>query len=373
MQNFIRSVSILPMLFFAFGIVRAQSGQGILIGQVRTESGRALSGAKIFVLGTSDSGVTDADGKFSFPVSNGPHLAFIESPLHEIAEDSIFIEEGKDFFLNVVLNAITRMEGADIRVKAKSKENSVSQAIQTKRFSVQLVESVSAEDFAKTTIRTTSDAIKRIPGATISEGKFANIRGMFDRYNAGYLNGAPLPSTESDRKAFSFDVIPAALLDNIVVVKSATPDMIGDFGGGIIQINTKSVPEKFIQTASIGFQYNSITTFQTLDAFGLDGVEYLGMPSVKRTIPTLDVGMRFEPHTTSQNSALNARETMKFNNDWSLKHINVMPAPRFSYSLGLPFKLGKKEAGLLVSWNYAISPRRSEGNIVSKDYSTNYT
>lgn len=373
MQNFLRSVSILPMLFFAFGIVRAQSGKGILIGQVMTESGRVLSGAKIFVLGTSDSGVTDADGKFSFPVSNGPHLAFIESPLHEIVEDSIFIEEGKDFFLNVVLNAITRMEGADIRVKAKSKENSVSQAIQTKRLSVQLVESISAEDFAKTTIRTTSDAIKRIPGATISEGKFANIRGMFDRYNAGYLNGAPLPSTESDRKAFSFDVIPAALLDNIVVVKSATPDMIGDFGGGIIQINTKSVPQKFIQTASIGFQYNSITTFKQLDAFGMDGVEYLGMPSAKRTIPTLDVGMRFEPHTTSQNTALNARETMKFNNDWRLKQINVMPAPRFSYSLGMPFKMGKKEAGLLLSWNYALSPRRSVGNIVSKDYSTNYT
>ncbi len=365
--------SSLILLFFVFQIGRAQSGQGSLIGQVMTESGRSLSGVKIFVTGTSDSGVTDVDGKFSFFVSKGPHLVFIESPLYEIVEDSIFIEEGKDFFLNIVLNAITRMEVADIRVKAKPKENSVSQAIQTKRLSVQLVESISAEDFAKTSIRTTSDAIKRIPGATISEGKFANIRGMFDRYNAGYLNGAPLPSTESDRKAFSFDVIPAALLDNIVVVKSATPDMIGDFGGGIIQINTKSVPEKFIQTATIGFQYNSITTFQQLDAFGLHGIEYLGLPSLKRAIPTLDHAMKFEPQSKADNPELNARETLKFNNDWRLKQINLMPAPRFSYSLGMPFKMGKKESGLLLSWNYALSPRRSLGNIVSKDYSTNYT
>jgi hypothetical protein len=196
---------------------------------------------------------------------------------------------------------------------------------------------------------------------------------MFDRYNAGYLNGAPLPSTESDRKAFSFDVIPAALLDNIVVVKSATPDVIGDFGGGIIQINTKSVPEKLIQTASIGFQYNSITTFQAMDAFALEGTEFLGLPSSKRAIPVLDPNMKYEPHTTSSNPTLNATETLKFNNDWSLKQVSVMPAPRISYSLGKPFKLGKKEAGLLVSWNYAISPRRSAGNVVSKDYSTNYT
>ena len=373
MVNSIRKAIVLICIAAGFGTVSAQTGKGLLVGKVMSETGRVLVGAKLFVTGSQDSGVTDVEGKFSFAVPVGARKVFVEAEGYDVLEDSVMIELDKEFFLNPVMSTISRMEGVEIVKRKKPKENTVAAAIQTKQLSSGMVEAISAEDFAKTTIRTTSDAIKRIPGATISEGKFANIRGMFDRYNAGYLNGAPLPSTESDRKAFSFDVIPAALLDNIVVVKSATPDMIGDFGGGIIQINTKSVPEKFIQTASIGFQYNSITTFNTMDAFGLEGSEYLGLPSAKRNIPVLDPKMGFEPHTTSKDPELNARETLKFNNDWSLKKVNVMPAPRFSYSLGLPFKLGKKEAGLLVSWNYAISPRRSEGNIVSKDYSTNYT
>ncbi|MEY3096848.1 MAG: TonB-dependent receptor plug domain-containing protein [Bacteroidota bacterium] len=368
-----RKVVAIALFLLSLNAVLAQSDKGLLVGRVMSETGRALVGVKLFVTGTQDSGVTDVEGKFSFSVAVGARKVFVEAEGHDLLEDSIFIESGKEFYLNPVLSKTTRMEGAEIVKKKKAKENTVAAAIQTKQLSQGMVEAISAEDFAKTTIRTTSDAIKRIPGATISEGKFANIRGMFDRYNAGYLNGAPLPSTESDRKAFSFDVIPAALLDNIVVVKSATPDMIGDFGGGIIQINTKSVPEKFIQTASIGFQYNSITTFQQMDAFALEGSEFLGLPSAKRTIPVLDAAMGYEPHTTAKNPELNARETLKFNNDWSLKQMNVMPAPRFSYSLGKPFKLGKKEAGLLVSWNYAISPKRSAGTVVSKDYSTNYT
>jgi hypothetical protein len=373
MQNSMRKVVAIALFLLSLNAALAQSDKGLLVGRVMSETGRPLVGAKLFVTGTQDSGLTDVEGKFSFSVAVGARKVFVEAEGHDVLEDSIFIEAGKEFFLNPVLSKATRMEGAEIVKRKKAKENTVAAAIQTKQLSQGMVEAISAEDFAKTTIRTTSDAIKRIPGATISEGKFANIRGMFDRYNAGYLNGAPLPSTESDRKAFSFDVIPAALLDNIVVVKSATPDMIGDFGGGIIQINTKSVPEKFIQTASIGFQYNSITTFKQMDAFALEGIEYLGLPSAKRAIPVLDPAMGFEPHTTAKDPALNARETLKFNNDWSLKQVNVMPAPRFSYSLGKPFKLGKKEAGLLVSWNYAISPKRSAGNVVSKDYSTNYT
>lgn len=280
-----RKVVALALFILSLKAVFAQSEKGLLVGRVMSETGRALVGAKLFVTGTQDSGLTDVEGKFSFLVAVGARKVFVEAEGHEVLEDSIFVEAGKEFYLNPVLSKATRMEGAEIVKKKKAKENTVAAAIQTKQLSQGMVEAISAEDFAKTTIRTTSDAIKRIPGATISEGKFANIRGMFDRYNAGYLNGAPLPSTESDRKAFSFDVIPAALLDNIVVVKSATPDMIGDFGGGIIQINTKSVPEKFIQTASIGFQYNSITTFQQMDAFALEGSEFLVCLRPKEPFP----------------------------------------------------------------------------------------
>ena len=96
---------------------------------------------------------------------------------------------------------------------------------------------ISAESIKKTPDRTTSDVLKRVSGASIQDNKFVIIRGLNDRYNAAYINGAPLPSSESDRKAFSFDIFPANLLDNLVVVKTAAPDQPADFAGGISVLN----------------------------------------------------------------------------------------------------------------------------------------
>ena len=199
------------------------------------------------------------------------------------------------------------------------------------------------DEIKRTPSRTTGDVLKRIPGATIMEGKFANIRGMYDRYNSGYLNGAPLPSTESDRKAFSFDIIPANLLDNIQIIKSGTPDLIGDFGGGIIRINTKSIPSKLTQNFSLGFQYNSITTFRNVESFSMSASEYFGIVGKSQGIPNIAESM------AKNNPEFNAQETKKFNNDWTQKSMTPMLSPRMNYSLGVPFKLkNKKELGPVV-------------------------
>lgn len=340
---------------------------GVLLGKVMSETGRNLVGCKIFVSGASDSAISDVDGKFSLRVPVGERWVFIEAEGHQMFQDTVLIEKDKEFFLNVVLSVVEQISVADIRVKRKAKENSVAQAIQTKRLSSQLVEAISAEDFSKTTIRTTSDALKRIPGATISEGKFANVRGMFDRYNAGYLNGAPLPSTESDRKAFSFDVIPASLLDNIVVIKSATPDLIADFGGGIIKINTKSIPDKFTQSVSLGFQYNTITTGKPVRTFDISGSEYFAVMSPSNVAPKLDPKMIVDYN----DPAFNAAETKKFNNNWDVTPYSAKPSPRFNYTIGIPFKIKKMQAGAMISWNYSMTQRMSLGQVITRDFSDN--
>lgn len=372
MNRSVQFVALFALLSFNFQSLFSQTKPSLIIGRVMSESGSPVVGAKVKIQLGSDSTETDMDGKFTLNSDAGMKVISINHKEHDPLLDSVLVESEKETYYNTTLYKTVQIGRVDIVKRKKANDNSVAGAIQTKRLSVGMVEAISAEDFSKTTIRTTSDAIKRIPGATISEGKFANIRGMFDRYNAGYLNGAPLPSTESDRKAFSFDVIPAALLDNIVVVKSATPDLIGDFGGGIIQINTKNVPEKFIQSVSLGFQYNSITSFKEVSAFPMSNSEFLGFPSSKRAIPVLDPEMKYEPHISASNPTLNANETKKFNNDWTIKQVNPMPGPRFSYTLGVPFKIGKKESGLLLSWNYSLTPQRRDGYVASRDYSTNY-
>ena len=103
---------------------------------------------------------------------------------------------------------------------------------------------MSAEQIKRSPDATSGDAIKRVTGVTITNDKFVFIRGVTDRYNGTELNGVSVTSTDTDvdRKSFSFDLVPANLLENTVVVKTATPDLPGDFSGGLVQVNTLDFP-----------------------------------------------------------------------------------------------------------------------------------
>ncbi len=345
----------------------AASQTGTLSGKITSENGRVVTEAKVYVQNGRDTVVSDVEGNFKMTLKPGSYLIVVDSRQFAEYSDSVRIKVNEETFFNPTLYTAKGMDVTNITTKRKLKENTVAAAIKTKQLSVQLVEAISAEDFKRTTIRTTADAMKRIPGATIMEGKFANIRGMFDRYNAGYLNGAPLPSTETDRKAFSFDIIPASLLDNIVVIKSGTPDLTGDFGGGIIRINTKSIPDKLTQNFNFGLQYNSITTFRPIDQFASSSSEYFGIPGANRKLPKLDGEL-----LASNPAEKNATESQKFNNDWALTRSAPMLTPRLSYSIGVPFKLKKqREIGLLVSLNYSVTQKYSDANVSRFDLSDN--
>jgi hypothetical protein len=105
------------------------------------------------------------------------------------------------------------------------------------------------------------DALKRVSGVTIQNDKFVLVRGLADRYNSALLNKTQLPSTEPDRRAFSFDIIPTALIDNIIVSKSASANQPGDWSGGLVQITTKEVSDNFFNI-SLGSGWGSVSTFR---------------------------------------------------------------------------------------------------------------
>jgi hypothetical protein len=340
------------LLALVFTNISAQTGT--LTGKVQSENGRPVADAKVYTIGNIDTTRTDMDGLFILKLKPGKQIFHVESRNFQDFTDSAIITINEETFVYPLLSSIKDIGVTTISVTRKQKENTIAGAIRSKQLSVQMVEAISAEDFKRTTIRTSADAMKRIPGATIMEGKFANIRGMFDRYNAGYLNGAPLPSTESDRKAFSFDIIPASLLDNIVVIKSGTPDVTGDFGGGIIRINTKSIPEKLTQSFNMGFQYNSITTLRPIEMFNSSSSEYFGIPGKDRKLPALSGNLN-----QSKPAEVLAEESKKFNNNWDLTTIRPMLTPRFNYTIGVPFKLPKnREIGLLMKYSDGLVNRQ---------------
>jgi hypothetical protein len=165
-------------------------------------------------------------------------------PIFSFSQDTIFNKK----LDNITVRSVTKKE-SNVAVLNIIRNSSV------------ISDGLSIESIKKTPDRSVGDALKRVNGVTIQNDKFVLIRGLADRYNFAMLNKTVLPSTEPDRRAFSFDIIPSGLIDNIVVAKSATANLPGDFAGGIVQVTTKDVSNDFF-SLGLGASYGAVSTFQ---------------------------------------------------------------------------------------------------------------
>ena len=162
---------------------------------------------------------------------------------------------------------------SEVTIHSTGKKSTDAAVINIIRNNSAVSDGISIDFIKKTPDRTASDALKRISGVTIQNDKFVLVRGLADRYNLAMLNKTLLPSTEPDRRSFSFDIIPSNLIDNIVVNKSATANLPGDFAGGLIQVSTKEISNKFFNL-SLGKGYGLVSTDKNFKL-----VEHVGFPS----------------------------------------------------------------------------------------------
>jgi hypothetical protein len=203
------------------------------------------------------------DGKFRFSdLTPGTYTIVVKTPDYsDKVVQGIVVTNVEVTVVDIVLSTNTMEEVVFDGTKNRKQDTEHAATLIQKEANT-FSEVVSGVTVQKTSAKNIGDVVKMSSGASIQDGKFAVIRGLNDRYNAAFLNGAPLPSTESDRKAFAFDMFPSNMLDNLVISKTATPEMPSEFAGGIIMINTKSIPDKNFITISAGGSYNTITTFK---------------------------------------------------------------------------------------------------------------
>jgi hypothetical protein len=175
-----------------------------------------------------------------------------------------------DFTTDISLNTDTTLdivfeesstELSEVTVQAISQKTTDILVVKTIRDNSVVSDGISTEFIKKTPDRNAGDALKRVSGVTIQNDKFVLVRGLADRYNSALLNKTLLPSTEPDRRAFSFDIIPTSLIDNIIVSKSSASNLPGDWSGGLVQITTKEVSDNFLNI-SLGSGWGSVSTFR---------------------------------------------------------------------------------------------------------------
>jgi TonB-dependent receptor len=336
---------------FILSVVIAQAQTGKIVGKIiDAKTGETLPGATVLIEGTTKGVSSDFDGNFSLgglqPGKYNLIASYITYDNKKFVNVIVKANDVTDF--SITLDQSSSQTLGEVVVQAVMNKENTNAVLIMQKNNASVSDGISSESIKKTPDRTTSDVIKRISGATIQDNKFAIIRGMSDRYNAAFINGAPLPSSESDKKAFSFDIFPANLLDNIVILKTATPDLPGDFAGGVILINTKSIPEKNSQSISIGGGYNTQTTFKDYKTYKGGKTDFLGVDDGTRAIPGgLPTTKDFSNDKLEQ---INYAKMVNY--DWSLQTKKALPNYNLQYSLANVGKIFKREAGSIFALTY---------------------
>ena len=348
---------------------------GEISGKIIDEKGETVMGATVMIEGTTKGARSDLDGKFTIKnVEDGKYTLLISYIAYEKKTISdVVVKDGKSEFLNINL-AKSSKNLKEIVIKTAAKKESINALMIQQKNMATISDGISGEMIKKTADRNTSDVLKRVSGVTIVDNKFAVIRGLADRYNMAMLNGNILPSSESDRKAFSFDIFPSSLLDNIVISKAATPDKPGEFAGGIIDLATKDIPNDNFLSTQVGTGMNTIGTFDAYKQGATSKTDWLGYDKSVRIIPSsIPTTEDYQKQSTAQKY-----ETSKlFGNNWKITDKNSMPMNRsIQVAGGLNKKFGKESAiGLIAGLSYNRNFRANylergdiNGNVVAYKY-----
>jgi hypothetical protein len=276
----------------ALGAGRAQAQTAQLRGAVKNAAtGAPVSAASVFMVGTSSGANTNLDGKYTITgAPTGVHDVRVTADGYTTKViPEVELKDGETRVLNIALDAIVgdAYTIEDVVVSAARVLSSDFALLSTRQQAITIGDGISAEQIAKSPDATSGDALKRVTGLSIVDNKYVFVRGVTDRYNATSLNGVAITSTDTevDKKSFTFDLVPAALLANTVVVKTATPDLPGDFSGGLVQVNTLDFPQERLIKFSFSDAYNSVASTRNILASHGGGSDWLAKDDGSRALP----------------------------------------------------------------------------------------
>lgn len=340
-----------------FSTLKAQNGslQGIVIDNKTKET---IVGANVLIKGTTKGASTDFDGKFEI---NNLKPGVYTLVISYISYNSSTLENIKVEANNISNLTIEIQEQStnlsEIEIVAERKTDTEISMISIIKSSDLVSSGVSSQQISKTQDRDASEVVKRIPGVTVIDNRFIVVRGLNERYNAVWLNNASTPSSESDVKAFSFDVIPSSMIDRVLVYKTPAPELPSDFAGGAIQVFTKNNLGKNYLSASFSGSYRAGTTGQQFLRTEGSKTDWLGFDNGLRALPS-NFPSYSEMITLSNSSLQSDKDKIvalgrDMNKIWTANEMKAKPDLRFTVSGGTIFKLKKISISNISSLTYS--------------------
>ncbi len=290
MQHSLRLV--MTWLVFLLCTGQAFTQTGSIRGRVFDQKdGEPLIGATVLLVGTNQGTVVDLDGKYSMgrlaPGNYTLKISYVSYDTKTI--NNVAVKAGEATIINVGLNEANLGLG-EITVEAERIDNTENALLLQRKSSANMLDGISKERIEQTGDINVALVLRRVTGVSVEGGRYAYVRGLGDRYSQTLLNGLQIPGLDPERNTVQLDLIPAQLLDNIIVVKTFSPDLPGNFTGGLVDISTAATSEDFSFSVSARADYNTITTFQDdFITYPGSNTDWLGFDDGRRSLPSQSV------------------------------------------------------------------------------------
>jgi len=334
---------------------------GTIIGKITDEkSGEDLIGANVFIVNTKLGASTDIDGKFQIKkVPEGTYNVRISFLGYETKVISgVVSKNGEQIVLNVSIGEDQGIQQQEVVISASVIKSGEGAILAERKKAASIGDGISSEQMKKAPDATSGDALKRVTGVTIVDNKFIYVRGTSERYSNTTLNGTAVSGSEPEKKSFSFDMFPSNLLESIVIAKTFTPDIPGDFAGGNVQLSTVEFPETFSVRIGVSGGYNTQTSLKNFESYKSGSKDWLGIDDGTRSIPN-GVPADIAKGTFTPNELQNIGRL--FNNNWKTGVDGKAPMNSgFDLSIGNAFDaFGEGQFGFIAALTYKNSYNRS--------------
>jgi outer membrane receptor protein involved in Fe transport len=275
---------LLILLIITFLGLCNSYGQGIIRGKVTDENGEALIGATIALTAQRTTGtVADYDGNYTLKIDeSSPQTIVVAFIGYQPVVDTVNPQKGEVLIRNFDMVPLSN-EIEEVKIVAKAPKAKESYMTRLKIKSVSSIDYISGEIIKRTGDASVSSAVTRITGVS-TYGGFITVRGIGDRYVKTTINGSRIPTLDPFTNNIKLDMFPASLVDNIVITKTVSADLPGDWCGAFLNVETKDYPEKFTVNVETSAGYNSQCTFNSIVSSNRSTTDWLGYDNGFRTI-----------------------------------------------------------------------------------------
>jgi hypothetical protein len=347
--------SLLSLAFLSISIL-SWAQNGTISGNVKDgKTNEAIIGANVYIQGTQVGSATDIEGNFSIAnVKPGTYslvVSFITYKSHIIPD--VVVESGKISEIKVAMQE-DATELKEVVVTGTREINNDLTLINAIKESKLVVSGISAEQIVRLPDKDAAQVMQRVSGVTISDNRFVLVRGVPERYNQVMINGIIGPSTEIDRRSFSFDLIPAGAIDQVLLYKSGAGELPGDFAGGVIKVITKKPGNDKFFNFGVNFGYRSNTTGKEHLYTKGSSTDWLGFDDGFRELP-LNFPTTASLKSTARNSSQRERAGKSLTNNFGYQSRNAPVDMGLNFSLSLPFSVGNIQFNNVTAVSYSNS------------------